>query len=402
MTRVSVSHSMEKQVASQTLTSAVLEFAEGIGIIKTFNMLGEKSKEMNKAFEDSCNKAIGFEMAYAPWWAGFMISYGLGTVAVLFMSYFLSSRGLITIEFMMGMILFLFDTFAGMKAYYANVARLTVTDACLDRIESVFDEAELNNDGKEKLPDAEDAARKGLAEISYQNVSFAYCDKNVLGGINFDVQKGQMLALVGPSGGGKSTIANLLARFWDVKDGSIKIRGTDIRNVPLANLMDNISMVFQRVYLFQDTIFNNIAMGKTNASREEVIEVAKKARCYDFIMKLPDGFDTVIGEGGADLSGGEQQRISIARCMLKDAPIVILDEATASVDADNEHFIQEAISELCRGKTLLVIAHRLNTIRNADKILVIKNGQIVESGSHEELMSKGGEYALMVSKQNLE
>lgn len=402
MTRVSVSHSMEKQVASQTLTSAVLEFAEGIGIIKTFNMLGEKSKEMNKAFEDSCDKAIGFEMAYAPWWAGFMISYGLGTVAVLFMSYFLSSRGLITIEFMMGMILFLFDTFAAIKAYYANVARLTVTDACLDRIESVFDEAELNNDGKEKLPDAEDAARKGLAEISYQNVSFAYGDKNVLGGINFDVQKGQMLALVGPSGGGKSTIANLLARFWDVKDGSIKIRGTDIRNVPVANLMDNISMVFQRVYLFQDTIFNNIAMGKTNASREEVIEVAKKARCYDFIMKLPDGFDTVIGEGGADLSGGEQQRISIARCMLKDAPIVILDEATASVDADNEHFIQEAISELCRGKTLIVIAHRLNTIRNADKILVIKNGQIVESGSHEELMSKGGEYALMVSKQNLE
>lgn len=402
MTRVSVSHSMEKQVSSQTLTSAVLEFAEGIGIIKTFNMLGEKSKEMNKAFEDSCDKAIGFEMAYAPWWAGFMISYGLGTVAVLFMSYFLSSRGLITIEFMMGMILFLFDTFAAIKAYYANVARLTVTDACLDRIESVFDEAELNNDGKEKLPDAEDAARKGLPEISYQNVSFAYGDKNVLGGINFDVQKGQMLALVGPSGGGKSTIANLLARFWDVKDGSIKIRGTDIRNVPLANLMDNISMVFQRVYLFQDTIFNNIAMGKTNASREEVIEVAKKARCYDFIMKLPDGFDTVIGEGGADLSGGEQQRISIARCMLKDAPIVILDEATASVDADNEHFIQEAISELCRGKTLLVIAHRLNTIRNADKILVIKNGQIVESGSHEDLMSKGGEYALMVSKQNLE
>jgi ATP-binding cassette subfamily B protein len=163
--------------------------------------------------------------------------------------------------------------------------------------------------------------------------------------------------------------------------------------------MDNISMVFQRVYLFQDTVFNNIAMGRTNATREEVIEVAKKARCYDFIMKLPNGFDTVIGEGGADLSGGEQQRISIARCMLKDAPIVILDEATASVDADNEHFIQEAISELCRGKTLIVIAHRLNTIRNANIILVIKNGKIVESGNHEELMTKGGEYKTMVSKQ---
>ncbi|MBR6216282.1 MAG: ABC transporter ATP-binding protein [Spirochaetaceae bacterium] len=399
MTRISISHSMAKQESSQKLTSAVLEFAEGIGIIKTFNMLGEKSKEMNKAFEDSCDKAIGFEMAYAPWWASFMVSYGVSTAVVLLAAYLLSARGMISIEYMMGMILFLFDTFGAIKAYYGNVARLTVTDACLDRIESVFDEAEINNEGKETLINAEDAARKGLPEITYQNVSFAYGDKEALHNISFEAQKGQMIALVGPSGGGKSTIANRLARFWDVKSGSIKIRGTDIRNVPVANLMDNISMVFQRVYLFQDTVFNNIAMGKTDATREEVIEVAKKARCYDFIMQLPNGFDTVIGEGGADLSGGEQQRISIARCMLKDAPIVILDEATASVDADNEHFIQEAISELCRGKTLIVIAHRLNTIRNADKILVIKNGQIVEGGSHEELLGLNSEYANMVSRQ---
>lgn len=399
MTRISISHSMAKQESSQKLTSAVLEFAEGIGIIKTFNMLGEKSKEMNKAFEDSCDKAIGFEMAYAPWWASFMVSYGISTAVVLLAAYLLSARGMISIEYMMGMILFLFDTFGAIKAYYGNVARLTVTDACLDRIESVFDEVEINNEGKETLINAEDAARKGLPEIAYQNVSFAYGDKEALHNISFEAQKGQMIALVGPSGGGKSTIANLLARFWDVKSGSIKIRGTDIRNVPVANLMDNISMVFQRVYLFQDTVFNNIAMGKTDATREEVIEVAKKARCYDFIMQLPNGFDTVIGEGGASLSGGEQQRISIARCMLKDAPIVILDEATASVDADNEHFIQEAISELCRGKTLIVIAHRLNTIRNADKILVIKNGQIVEGGTHEELMSQGKEYSQMVEKQ---
>ncbi len=399
MTRISISHSMAKQESSQKLTSAVLEFAEGIGIIKTFNMLGEKSKEMNKAFEDSCDKAIGFEMAYAPWWASFMVSYGISTAVVLLAAYLLSARGMISIEYMMGMILFLFDTFGAIKAYYGNVARLTVTDACLDRIESVFDEAEINNEGKETLIKAEDAARKGLPEIAYQNVSFAYGDKEALHNISFEAQKGQMIALVGPSGGGKSTIANLLARFWDVKSGSIKIRGTDIRNVLIANLMDNISMVFQRVYLFQDTVFNNIAMGKTDATREEVIEVAKKARCYDFIMQLPNGFDTVIGEGGADLSGGEQQRISIARCMLKDAPIVILDEATASVDADNEHFIQEAISELCRGKTLIVIAHRLNTIRNADKILVIKNGQIVEGGTHEELMGLNSEYANMVSRQ---
>ena len=400
MTRISISHSMAKQESAQKLTSAVLEFAEGIGIIKTFNMLGKKSKEMTESFEDSCDKAIGFEIAYAPWWASFMVSYGIATAIVLFVAYLLSAHGLITIEFMMGMILFLFDTFGAVKAYYGNVARLTVTDACLDRIESVFDEAEIANEGKERLPQLT-TFTMDQPEISFQKVSFAYGDKDALHDISFDLDRGQMLALVGPSGGGKTTIANLLARFWDVKNGSIKIRGTDIRDVPVANLMDNISMVFQRVYLFQDTIFNNIAMGKTNASREEVIEVAKKARCYDFIMQLPEGFDTVIGEGGASLSGGEQQRISIARCMLKNAPIVILDEATASVDADNEHFIQEAISELCQGKTLIVIAHRLNTIRNADKILVIKNGQIVEGGTHIQLMKLGGEYKTMVEKQNL-
>lgn len=398
-TRISISHSMLKQKTAEKMTSAVLEFAEGIGIIKTFNLLGEKSKEVSSSFEESCKNSIGFEMAYAPWWASILISYGIVTALTLFVSALLSSKGMMTNEYFLGMVLFAFDLFAPIKAYYGNIARLTVTDACLDRIESVFDKAEIVNEGKNTLMSAEDAARKGLPEISYQNVSFAYGDKEALHGISFDAQKGQMIALVGPSGGGKSTIANLLARFWDVKDGSIKIRGTDIRDVPVANLMNNISMVFQRVYLFQDTVFNNIAMGRTNATREEVIEVAKKARCYDFIMKLPNGFDTVIGEGGADLSGGEQQRISIARCMLKDAPIVILDEATASVDADNEHFIQEAISELCRGKTLIVIAHRLNTIRNANKILVIKNGQIVESGTHEELMTKGGEYSVMVSKQ---
>ncbi len=398
-TRKSISHSMLKQKTSEKMTGSVLEFAEGIGIIKTFNMLGEKSKELNKSFEESCDNSIKFETAYAPWWASIIISYAVATVLVLFVSSWLSSKGMLSNEYFLGMILFTFDLLSPIKAYYANIARLTVTDACLDRIESVFDQAEIVNEGKESLMPVEEAARKDLPEISYQNVSFAYGDKEALHGINFDVQKGEMIALVGPSGGGKSTIANLLARFWDVKNGCIKIRGTDIRNVPVANLMDNISMVFQRVYLFQDTVFNNIAMGKTDASREEVIEVAKKARCYDFIMNLPNGFDTVIGEGGADLSGGEQQRISIARCMLKDAPIVILDEATASVDADNEHFIKEAISELCRGKTLIVIAHRLNTIRNANKILVIKNGKVAESGTHEELMALKGQYWDMVERQ---
>jgi ATP-binding cassette subfamily B protein len=204
---------------------------------------------------------------------------------------------------------------------------------------------------------------------------------------------------VGPSGGGKSTIASLLARFWDVKSGRILVCGKDIRDVSLGSLMDRVSMVFQRVYLFQDTVYNNIAISRPDATREEVMEAAKKARCYDFIMQLPEGFDTVIGEGGASLSGGEKQRISIARCILKDSPIVILDEATASVDADNERAIQEAISELCKNKTLLVIAHRLKTIKDADQILVVSDGRIIERGDHASLMDKGGTYAHMVSLQ---
>ena len=230
-------------------------------------------------------------------------------------------------------------------------------------------------------------------------MKFSYGEKEVLHDMNFEMKKNTMTALVGQSGGGKSTVANLLARFWDVDSGEILIRGVNIKDVSLSELMSEISMVFQRVYLFQDTIFNNIAMGKENATKEEVIEAAKKARCYDFIMALPDGFDTMIGEGGATLSGGEKQRISIARCILKDAPIVILDEATASVDVDNESYIQEAISELVKNKTLLVIAHRLNTIRDADSIIVIKEGNIAEQGTHNELIALNGIYKNMVELQ---
>jgi len=215
--------------------------------------------------------------------------------------------------------------------------------------------------------------------------------------MSFAVNKGEMLALVGPSGGGKSTVVNLIARLWDIGDGMIKIRGTDIRDIPLGELMNEISMVFQRVYLFNDTVYHNIAMGRPDATREEIISAAKKARCHDFIMQLPDGYDTVLGEGGADLSGGERQRISIARCILKDAPIILLDEATASVDVDNEWYIQEAISELCRNKTVIVIAHRLYTIKDADKILVIKDGRIEEQGTYDELITKDGTFKVMVS-----
>ena len=279
--------------------------------------------------------------------------------------------------------------------FYSQATRLTVMNACMDRIEAVLAQPELPDRGREALPKAGSAP-----EVEFRNVTFAYGEKEVLHDVSFTLERNRMLALVGPSGGGKSTVANLLSRFWDVKQGQILVRGRDIRDIPLSDLMDQISMVFQRVYLFQDTVYNNIAMGRTDATREEVYEAARKARCYDFIMELPDGFDTVIGEGGASLSGGERQRISIARCILKDAPIVILDEATASVDADNESYIQEAITQLCRGKTLLVIAHRLNTIRHADEILVIDQGRIVQAGDHDTLMAEEGIYRRFITARS--
>lgn len=398
MLKTTMEHSVIKQEASESLTEEVLDFAEGIGIIKSYNMLGEKSKRLTDEFEKSCKKSIDFEVAYGPWARALYLTFGIGTALVLALCAYLFNKGTISDVYMVGMALFLFDMFVAIKSYYGQMARLTVTNASLDRIEEVFAAEELEDEGSNDFPGTSDMGLDNV-EIEYDNVSFAYTDKDVLKEVSFEVKKGQMTALVGPSGGGKSTIASLLARFWDVKSGRILIRGEDIRNVSLGTLMDQISMVFQRVYLFQDTVYNNIAIGRPDATKEEVEEVAKKARCYDFIMQLPDGFDTVIGEGGASLSGGEKQRISIARCILKDSPIVILDEATASVDADNERAIQEAISELCRDKTLLVIAHRLKTIKDADQILVVSNGKIIERGNHASLMDMGGTYAHMVSLQ---
>ncbi|WP_111686633.1 ABC transporter ATP-binding protein [Streptococcus salivarius] len=396
MMKTTLVHSKTKQEGSESLTEEVLAFAEGIGIIKSFNMLGEKSKSLSAEFDKSCRESIDFEKSYGPWARALYLTYGIGTSFMLAVAGLLYAKGEMASDNMVGMVLFLFDLFISIESYYGQITRLTVTAASLDRIEEVFEAEELHDFADIAL--SKDAGGNDSL-VEYSDVSFGYTGKNVLNHISFTMKKGEMTALVGPSGGGKSTIASLLARFWDIKDGTIKVDGKDIKNVSLGSLMDKISMVFQRVYLFKDTIYNNIIIGRPDATREEVIEAAKKARCYDLIMSFPEGFDTVIGEGGASLSGGEKQRLSIARCILKDSPIVILDEATASVDADNECAIQEAISELCKNKTLLVIAHRLKTIKDADQILVISDGKIIERGNHEKLMEKDGVYAHMVSVQ---
>ena len=389
MIRRSLADAKTRQESIEGLTSAVLEYAEGLPVIKSYGMTGESASEMRRAFRESRTTNLSFEEHILPYEIAMMILYGAGMTGILASAIYLFQQGDITTVYFVGVVLFLFGIFSAVKHLFQQCTRLTIMKNSLDRINEVFTESEIADTGTAKI-----STDVNETEIEFRNVSFGYGKEMVLHDISFTAKKGQMVALVGESGSGKTTIASLLSRFWDINSGEILIRNTNIRDVKLSELMEQISMVFQRVYLFHDTIYNNIAMG-SGASREEVIEAAKKARCYDFIMSLPYGFDTMIGEGGATLSGGEAQRLSIARCILKDTPIIILDEATANIDADNERSIQAAMTELCRNKTVLVIAHRLYTIANADRIIVMDQGRIVEQGNREELLSLGGIYSRM-------
>ena len=390
MIRLSVRNSKLRQKSIEALTGAVLEYTEGLGVIKSYNLTGEGAEDMRDGFKRMKDASLSFEEEYTPKERTLLIIYSIGMTAMLAVNILLFQYGALSSTVFIGGMLFAFTLFTPIKQLYQKTGILAIMQTALDRINEIFKEKELEDTGTEVLPQAADT------EITFKNVSFDYGDKEVLHNLSFSIAKGQMAAFVGQSGGGKSTIMNILARFWDVSEGEILLRGKNIKTLPMPVLMDHISMVFQRVYLFEDTIANNIAMGTPHADRDAVIAAAKKAQCYDFIMQLPYGFDTVVGEGGASLSGGEAQRISIARSILKDAPVIILDEATASIDADNERAIQKALSELCREKTVLVIAHRLETVREADCIFVIDNGEIKEQGTHDELIKKDGLYYRMV------
>lgn len=393
MNRESMRNSQARQQSIEDLTGAVIEYAEGLAVAKSFCLTGESAARLRQSFTQSREANLTFERQHTPWERGLQILYAAGTAAMLAVAVWLNNQGSLDTSGFLGLLLFLLNIFSPIKHLFQLDSRLTIMENCLDRLEAVFAEKTLPAGGSAVLPE------KAEYELAFDHVSFSYGDNTVLHDISFRAAPGQVIALVGESGSGKTTVANLLARFWDVPQGAVMMRGVNVKDLPMKTLMAQISMVFQKVYLFEDTIFNNIIMGHPEASYEQVVDAAKKARCYDFIMRLPYGFDTVIGEGGASLSGGEAQRISIARCILKDAPIIVLDEATASVDADNEVYIQQAISELCQNKTVLVIAHRLNTVRGADQILVLDRGQIIEQGSHRVLMDKKGVYAHMVELQ---
>ena len=384
----SAAYSIEHNRANEVLTSAVIEYVKNISVIKSFNLLG-KHKRSNDAFVLRKKIDLSGEVLSIKYIVGTMIIMAVG-VGIIILGVLTQYESLMLYDVIMLIILALY-LFRALEAIVLKVTTLNIAEDSLNNIAKLYDEPILEDKG-DKKPNGFD--------IEFKNVEFAYENKNVLNDISFKLKENTMNALVGLSGSGKSTLVNLIPRFFDVNKGQITIGGVDVREMSGETLNSCISMVFQNVYLFKDTIYNNILFGNDDATKEDVINACKKARCYDFIMALPEGFETIVGEAGLTLSGGERQRVSIARAILKDAPIILLDEATASVDPDNEYEIQEAINALVEKKTILVIAHKLSCVKNAEKILVIDDGKLIEEGNHVKLLEDKGAYYNLWKKRN--
>ena len=384
-----VSHYSKKNApveaqANRDMTGAVLEYARGLSVVKSFGQAGASMEALAGAIGDSRRIHLKIEWGYIPANSLHLLALKCGSVGLALAACFMGLSGQMDFSMMLMFIFFSFGIFASLEPISDSAHVLGVIEDAMNQLDALKESNYIDGDG-EDIP-------LEHYDIEFRNVDFGYDTRQILKDVSFRIPERTSTAIVGPSGSGKSTICNLLARFYDVNAGSIVVGGHDVRELTCDSLLTNISMVFQNVYLFHDTIRANICFGKPDATEEEMIEVAKRARCHEFIMALPDGYDTVIGEGGGTLSGGEKQRISIARAMLKDAPIIILDEATASIDPENEHLIQNAISELTRGKTIITIAHRIATIEQADQILVVDDGRIVQSGTHKELIAEEGRY----------
>ena len=374
--------------ANRDLTGATLEYARGLSVVKSFGKAGASMDSMKKACRDSRDINLKIEWGYIPYNALHLLALKTASVCIVISAFYLGFSGQLDFTYMMIIILLSFHVFGSLEPIADCAHVLAVIDDALDHLDALTKESFIDADGQQ--------IEIAHYDIEFQNVDFSYGEgkerRQVLHNVNLKIPEYSVTAIVGPSGSGKSTICNLIARFYDADSGSVRVGGHDVKEFTCDSLLSNISMVFQNVYLFHDTVRNNICFGKPDATEVEMVEAAKKACCHDFIMALPEGYDTVIGEGGGSLSGGEKQRISIARAILKDAPIIILDEATASVDPENEHLIQTAISELTKGKTIVTIAHRLATIEQADQIQVVDDGQIVQRGTYEELVVVPGKY----------
>lgn len=370
--------------ASEEMSGAVIEYIHGLSLVKSFGQEGASMENFRMACQDLKGINLQIEKGFVPFNCLHLLSLKLTSIVLVLICAWQTYSGSINFPVFLMFVLFSFIIFGSVENMNDAAHLLAVVDSAMDRLESLEQEEYIDKDG-------EDVSISDY-HIEFKDVSFGYDQRMILKKLNFTIPENTSTAIVGPSGGGKSTLCNLIPRFYDVNHGAVTIGGTDVRKFTCDSLLKNITMVFQDVYLFRDTIQNNIRFGNPDATESQVINAAKTARCHDFIMSLPKGYETMVGEGGASLSGGEKQRISIARAMLKDAPIIILDEATASIDPENEHLIQGAISALTHGKTIITIAHRLATIENADQILVLDEGKIIQKGTHKKLIGETGLY----------
>lgn len=388
MQRVSKKDSEKKIECDIELINQIMEYLQGISEVKSYNLFGKQSKKLNDA-NRACEKInTKMEMLFVPYHFLQNITTKItASIIVLLCAYFYINDTM-ELVYCIGMTISAFMLYSSLECAGTYSSLLHVVSICVDKAEAILKLDTMDIDGEEIEPINHD--------IELNHVSFSYDKRKIIDDISLFIPEKTTTAIVGPSGGGKSTLCNLIARFWDVDKGSVTLGGVNVKDYSMNALMSNFSFVFQNVYLFQDTIENNIKFGSQEASHEEVIEAAKKACCHEFISKLPDGYNTVIGEGGASLSGGEKQRISIARAIMKDAPIVILDEATANVDPENEKDLMDAIEALTKEKTIIMIAHRLKTVRHADQIVVVDKGRIVQRGNHDQLMKEDGIYKRFV------
>ncbi|MCR5478888.1 MAG: ABC transporter ATP-binding protein/permease [Ruminococcus sp.] len=381
----------KRQRAQETLVERVLEAVQGISVIKSFGQSRNTQRRVTEAIEKSCENNMSIEKKLSPYTALQQIVLDLFAVAMMIATAVLYHGGSMQTANAVMMFVAAFMVFEQMKSAGSSIATLRIAEACIDKANEMDSVPVMDEGGCAITPRNHD--------IVFEDVDFSYGGKKILDGVSFRAAEKTTTAIVGPSGSGKTTMCSLIARFWDVGGGKVTIGGNDVRSFTLDSLMKNISIVFQNVYLFSDTVENNIKFGRPGATHEQVVEAAKKACCHDFIMQLPDGYDTVLEEGGSSLSGGERQRLSIARAILKDSPVIILDEATANVDPENEDRLQAAIEALMRDKTIIMIAHRLKTVRNADQILVLDGGHIVQCGRHDELIAQNGIYSRFVGER---